>query len=502
MEIPTDRRIAAAAARVALMLVLTFAAIPTGEWFAKGGFAAHAQEGDDGGDDGGGDDGGDDGAGDDGAGEDGDDGGSGGSAGAGNRDNPLTRLFGGFERPRGNARLGGERNRSTQRQANRTETARPENQRDEIVAWGLSAEQQAELERRGFRVLDEVALATASERVVRLQVPRGLSLQQAKADIEAQNLVGTVDLNHFYRTNSGDKGNTVAACLGPQCSPLQLIGWPLEGSAPRQCGTPMTIGMVDTAINPGHESLAGRQIEVLDAVPQSSRKRGLAESGKGHGTAVAALLIGSAESRTPGLLANFRLVAVDAFHRAGTDERSDVYTLVKALDMLAERGARVINVSLAGPPNALLEDVVKRLTDKGITIVAAAGNNGPKAAPVYPAAYPGVLAVTAVNTGKTVFRRANQGEYIDFAAPGVEVWTAASVRGGKPKTGTSFAVPFITAAAALALSSDPSAGSAQIVSLLAPLAEDLGPAGNDPVYGHGLVRVGFLCQSAVTTAGN
>jgi hypothetical protein len=502
--------------KIALVLGLVVLAFPVGNCCAPVGYA-QAQEGDDGGGgdggDGGGDDGGDDG-GNDGAGsgfggDDGGDGAGGGGGGvfgggsAGGRDNPLERLFGGFERQRGNASSGGARSRSAQRAADRRESPRPESQSGVIVARGLEPNQQAELERLGYSVLDEVFLGTTfGERVVRLQVPRGRSLERAKADVEAQAAIGAADLNHFYRNNSDGNGNSDGACVGPQCLPLSMIGWPLEGSVPRQCGMPMTIGMVDTAINPDHESLAGGSIEMLDAVPQSYRERGLAASGRGHGTAVAALLIGSAQSRTPGLLPNHKLVAVDAFHRAGQDERSDVYTLVRALDMLAERGAKVINVSLAGPANNLLEEAVKRLTEKGITIVAAAGNNGPKAAPAYPAGYPGVLAVTAVDTGKNVFRRANQGEYIDFAAPGVDIWTAASVRGGKPKTGTSFAVPFITAAAALAIASDPDAGSEEIIAALAPHAEDLGPEGSDPVYGRGLVKVGALCQSEVTAAGD
>ena len=87
--------------------------------------------------------------------------------------------------------------------------------------------------------------------------------------------------------------------------------------------------------------------------------------------------------------------------------------------------------------------------------VAAAGNNGPGAEPSYPAAYPGVIAVTAVDQNLNVYRRATQGAYVDLAAPGVNIWTASLKGSGALKTGTSDAVPFVSAATSLLLASNP-----------------------------------------------
>jgi subtilisin family serine protease len=109
------------------------------------------------------------------------------------------------------------------------------------------------------------------------------------------------------------------------------------------------------------------------------------------------------------------------------------------------------------------------------------------AVPAYLAAYDPVLAVTAVDRRGQVYRRANRGEHIDLAAPGVNVWTAASISGVWTKTGTSFAAPFVTAAAALIWQRDPSMTAADLRDRLRDAARDLGPDGLDAIFGVGLI---------------
>src|SRR3546814_4413372 len=100
---------------------------------------------------------------------------------------------------------------------------------------------------------------------------------------------------------------------------------------------------------------------------------------------------------------------------------------------------------------------VERARAGGMRLVAAAGNEGPHAAPVFPAGYPSVLAVTAVDASLQPYRHANRGDYIDLAAPGVDVWSARRGQGGRYNSGTSFAAPFVAAAAALVLAQAPDA---------------------------------------------
>ena len=102
--------------------------------------------------------------------------------------------------------------------------------------------------------------------------------------------------------------------------------------------------------------------------------------------------------------------------------------------------------------------------------------------------------MTAVDHNSRIYRRAVRGGHVDFAAPGVDVWTAASIRGARTKTGTSFAVPFVTASVALALDGLAIETGAQARAALAARATDLGAPGKDETFGHGLVQAGGLCR--------
>jgi subtilisin family serine protease len=127
-------------------------------------------------------------------------------------------------------------------------------------------------------------------------------------------------------------------------------------------------------------------------------------------------------------------------------------------------------------------------------IVAAAGNNGAGAEPSYPAAYPGVIAVTAVNRQLDVYNRATRGEYVDLAAPGVDLWVAAPGGGGTTRSGTSYAVPFVSAAAAVLRASNATLDASSLQAVLENGTLDLGKPGRDTTFGHGLLQTASLCQ--------
>jgi subtilisin family serine protease len=353
---------------------------------------------------------------------------------------------------------------------------------DEIVAVGLTNDQTTALTTAGFTVLQRANLSFAGSEVVKLRIPSGAGAEAALNQVRAAAPGASADFNHYFRP-----GQDSLDCSAERCPARGLVAWP--GESMFACSGRPTIGLIDTAINADHAAFAKNQVEVVRLSGEE-----LPESGRQHGTAVAALLVGDAGSTTPGLLPGANLIAVDAFYRgARQDDRADAYDLVRALDLLAGRKVDVVNMSLAGPANAVLEKLVRQVGAETV-LVAAAGNQGPKAGPVFPAAYPEVFAVTAVDRRKQAYRRAGRGEHIDLAAPGVGVWTAASVSGARSKTGTSFAAPFVTAAAALVKSSGMETV-ADIHDVLAKSAEDLGEPGKDPVFGWGLLNARALCEA-------
>lgn len=356
----------------------------------------------------------------------------------------------------------------------------------EIVALGLDEGAIANLAAAGYLISDRAAVTLVGAEIVKLSVPSGTTLEAARTEAAAAAPNAVVDFNHFYRPDQ-DRADP---CGADQCLARHVVGWPETEAMPDRCTAPVRIGLIDTAINAEHLAFAGGRIETIRLGTGD-----LPESARQHGTAVAALLVGSAESRTPGLVPGGELIAVDAFQRTGNDDRSAVYDLVRAIDLLAGKGVRVINMSLTGPANLLLERTVELAAQRDIVLVAAAGNGGPRAAPLYPGAYEEVIAVTAIDRRKNAYRRAGAGDHIDIAAPGVQVWTVASVKGASSKTGTSFAAPFVTAAAAMIKAANPQLKADEVEALLRQSAEDLGKPGKDPVFGWGLLNARSICQS-------
>ena len=468
---------------LSVSIIFAFGALPLAVSHAIPFGAAWADDDDGGGDN---DDGG-------GSGNDNDDDGGGGGAQRGSGDgggvqrsprggDGFLRLF---QRPTQQVRP--QRQRTAQpRRAAPPPPPPPDFAPNEIVALALTEADLNTLLAQGYDVIEEADVPGLTATPRRLRVPPGVSLADARGTIRALPSGTDADFNHFYRSEQG----FTTDCAGSECPARLMIDWPVAPSRDASCGGSVPIGMIDTGINEEHETFKGSRMTVKRLSAETfDPSRAI------HGTAVAALLVGDPATRSPGLVAGAPLVAVDAFYRAGGDERADVFTLVQALGYLVDEGVRVINLSLAGPDNSVLAETVDRLVvERDIVVVAAVGNSGQNADPEYPAAYDPVLAVTAVDRDGNAYRRAVRGAHVDLAAPGVNIWTAASISGARWKTGTSFAVPFVTAAAAILRESRPDLDALGVAEALRQRASDLGAPGPDMVFGAGLVNIRGLCD--------
>jgi subtilisin family serine protease len=196
-----------------------------------------------------------------------------------------------------------------------------------------------------------------------------------------------------------------------------------------------------------------------------------------------------------GVQPNAELYAADVYCGRPTGGAADA--LIAALGWLVQEQVPVINISLVGPRNAALEAVIGSLIRSGYVIVAAVGNDGPAAPPLYPASYPGVVGVTGVDAHRHVLIEAARGPQVMFAAPGADVAAASMDHGYTSVRGTSFAAPFVAALLAAGIVAPNSAAAAAAIEALTKTAVDLGSPGRDLTYGFGLVGADYRIDPAV-----
>ena len=317
------------------------------------------------------------------------------------------------------------------------------------------------------RIMRRSKLGSLGMVISTFRLPDQLSVAETLKAVRSQYPDLWVDLNHYFYS--------LAATRNRRQSLYQAI----DLRAGQVCGRGLRLGMLDGPVDMKHPALKAQAI-----VQKQLFTHGRTPAPAAHATAVASLLVGDQTAVDfTGVVSEASLYVAVVMQ---ADKKGDVYStaenLLSGLDWLIGQQVQVINLSLGGPRNALLEVALQRTLALQVGVVAAAGNGGSDAAPSYPAAQQGVVAVTAVDSDAAVARDANQGDYIDIAAPGVEVWVAAPGGGGKFASGSSMAAPLVAAALAEL------GGQPALVTRLFQQARDLGEAGKDPVYGWGLLQ--------------
>lgn len=256
----------------------------------------------------------------------------------------------------------------------------------------------------------------------------------------------------------------------------QAIGWqPLAGCA----STDLNLGLLDTPVDTDHPSLRGAEITQQDFVAREA-------ANSDHGTAIASIWLAASSDLAPGLVPRARVKVAAVFRERDKQQETTTEWLLDGLNWLLGEEVQVINLSLGGERNLVLELALQRVQERGVSLVAAGGNSGAEAPPVYPAAQPGVVAVAATDAANKAYRQGNRGAYLDFSAPGVDVWTASRRGKGAYRTGSSYATAYVSALFATYRSAglDAQAAYARVKAN----AQDLGAAGKDPLFGWGLIR--------------
>ena len=335
---------------------------------------------------------------------------------------------------------------------------------------------------QGFAVQRDEVQAGLDLRTVVLRTPRGLGAAEALQQLRRIDPEVEADFNHLLLPSGGVAGAATSAPAAAAAAGATSATGAAVASPPR-------VGLVDSGVDSRHPAFAasvnpagtaGLQRWGCDGQPVPAE----------HGTAVASLLLGASAAGT-------QLFAADVY--CGRPEGGNVDAVVQALAWLAREQVGVINISLVGPPNRVLERTVQALLRRGHAVVAAVGNDGPAAAPLYPAAYPGVVGVTAVNNQDAVLPEAARGGHVLLAAPGAALPAArAGTRRHAEVRGTSFAAPLVAALLAAQLPRPDPAAAGLALGALTSSATALGEPGRDALFGHGLVGARLRAELAVS----
>jgi hypothetical protein len=380
---------------------------------------------------------------------------------------------------------------------------------NEVLAINLSAEALGRARASQYDLVERIDLPALGMTVSRLRTPDTLNAVAGRDRLFDLLPEGSFTLNRVYapyRPGAGRPGHddaAVAVQTGRSCPSERCFGGALINWQPRLagCARDVRVGIVDTGFDGAHPAFASVRYTYREFLPEGADRASVQ-----HGTGVLSLLAGNADSSTPGLIPDASYVVANAFFADEHGEpMSDTAQMLQALNWLRQSGVDVVNLSFAGPDDDLLHHAVRELTKAGTVVVAAAGNEGPAAPPSYPAAYEEVIAVTAVDRNLAAYRYANRGAHIDLAAPGVDVWTAVPGRLEGPQTGTSFAVPYVTAVVAVTLADadalaigdeDALTAKRRALSRLHGNVKALSGSGRDPTFGAGLVQAPASCGSA------
>jgi Subtilase family len=300
--------------------------------------------------------------------------------------------------------------------------------------------------------------------VVRFGIPPGRSVGAVLAQLGQDARSRNAGANHIYTTQQS------APVKGFAFTNIAFDTGDANGSGVR-------IAVIDTARDTKHPSLTNITAEDFDALPD------VPVADAKHGTSIIGVIAG--QDGFQGLAPGAQILHARAFEQG----KSNIDAILTALDWSAEQNAQIINMSFVGPRNELFERAIKAAHERGIVLIAAAGNNGPTAPPAFPAAYKQVIAVTATDEKNARFEMANVGPYVRISAPGVGVMAPIPGGGFDLIDGTSIATAVYTGALANLMRRQPEKSGFDIDDIFAKSALDLGKKGRDVEFGFGLVNV-------------
>ena len=318
--------------------------------------------------------------------------------------------------------------------------------------------------------------------LMHFRIANGRPVSDVVRDLEGQN-IGVAQPNYVYRLQQDARTPAPLTPLPPlpRGDPAQYAVAKLHLVEAHKIatGAGVLVAMIDSQVDTAHPDLGGAIAGQFDAV-------GNRDKPDEHGTEMTGAIV--ANRKLLGVAPRARILAIHAFSpEAQSGAQTTTQHILAGIDWAIAKGARIINMSFAGPYDPLLSQALEKAHEKGIVLIAAAGNAGPQSPPLYPAADENVIAVTAVDENDKLLPQANQGPHIALSAPGVNILEPAPGGTYGYTTGTSVATAHVSGVAALIIERDPNIDVATLEEVLYSSARDLGPQGRDSQFGFGLV---------------
>lgn len=319
--------------------------------------------------------------------------------------------------------------------------------------------------------------ASTNSTIFRWKIPDRRSVPAVIRQLEADRFIKFVSPNYFHTLSQSEMAS--APANKPEGDPAQYalgkLRLPLAHGLAK--GDKVLVAVIDSGVDTTHPEFVGVIADTFDVLDPS-------EPPHAHGTAVAGVI--AAHSRLMGVAPSAKILAIRAFGDSKGSAEGTTFNIIKSIDWAMTKGAQIINMSFAGPQDPALSRRLVVAREKGIVLIAAAGNAGPKSPPLYPAADPNVIAVTATDSEDNLFNASNRGAHIAIAAPGVDILLPSPGGNYQLLSGTSFAAAHVSGIAALILERKRDLKPDAVRKILISTARDLGPKGRDIYFGAGL----------------
>jgi thermitase len=311
---------------------------------------------------------------------------------------------------------------------------------------------------------------------------------EPNVDLHALAIPNDAQFSQLYGlNNTGQTGGLADADIdAPE-------GWDAGGLGSFPATGGVMVGIVDTGIDANHEDLSGKLVDCGRASTLfGTVSNGNCADDNDHGTHVSGTIAAKANNGVgvAGVAFNSPLSMCKALNALGSGSTAGV---ANCITWLAQRGSKIISMSLGGGASSTLQTAVRNASNAGVLIIAAAGNDG-DATLNYPAAYPEVVSVAATDNRDQRASFSNANSDVEIAAPGVNILSTKRGGGYVSFSGTSMATPHVAGVAALIWGKNPGFTAAQVRSKLDASVDDKGPAGRDPSFGFGRVNL----QKALT----